>query len=285
MHNMRQNAPYSGMQNGNAPHYSVQKIMTKNNASKIVILKKITLGRLTSTTVCMVILCMMMCAPTLSFAAIDVYEFDSPQQEAQYRGLIENFRCPTCQNQNLAGSDAPIAQDLKQRTYDLVQQGRSDAEIYEYMHARYGDFISYKPPVRPSTWILWFFPPLVLIVALLVWIYRTRLTKTVATDETLNNNDTKQLAQILAQYGANNNINDGANGDASHHINNNADDNAHNIKHNYTYNDGHNQSASAYANHVNHDANINAIDDAYRRNLNADKMDVDDKSTFKKGAI
>lgn len=255
MHSMRQNTPYSGVQNSNAPHHSVQKIMIKNNASKTMILKKITLGRLISTTVYMVILCAMIYAPTLSFAAIDVYEFDSPQQEAQYRGLIENFRCPTCQNQNLAGSDAPIAQDLKQRTYDLVQQGRSDAEIYEYMHARYGDFISYKPPVRPSTWILWFFPPLVLVVALLVWIYRTRLTKTVVTDETLNNNDTKQLAQILAQYGANNSIDDG------------------------------NKSANAYTSHVNHDANINAIDDADRRNLSADKMDVNDKSTFKKGAI
>ncbi|BBI67003.1 hypothetical protein PKHYL_11940 [Psychrobacter sp. KH172YL61] len=80
------------------------------------------------------------------------------QQEAQYRGLIsEELRCPKCQNQNLAASDAPIAQDLKQKVYDLVKDGRSDAEIRAYMQERYGDFISYKPPVRPSTWILWFF--------------------------------------------------------------------------------------------------------------------------------
>ena len=55
-----------------------------------------------------------------TYAAIDVYDFDSPQQEAQYRGLIEELRCPKCQNQNLAGSDAPIAQDLKQKIYDLI---------------------------------------------------------------------------------------------------------------------------------------------------------------------
>ena len=90
-------------------------------------------------------------------AAIDVYDFDSERQEAQYRGLIEELRCPKCQNQNLAASDAPIAQDLKQKTYDLVKDGRSDGEIRDYMQERYGDFISYKPPVRPSTWILWFF--------------------------------------------------------------------------------------------------------------------------------
>ena len=107
-------------------------------------------------------------------AAIDVYDFDSPQQEAQYRGLIEELRCPKCQNQNLAGSDAPIAQDLKQKTYDLVQEGRSDTEIRSYMQDRYGDFISYRPPVRPSTWILWFFPPLLLILLLTGWFWRTK---------------------------------------------------------------------------------------------------------------
>jgi len=87
-------------------------------------------------------------------AAIDVYDFDSPQQEAQYRGLIEEFRCPKCQNQNLAASDAPIAQDLKQKVYDLIKDRRSDAEIRVYMQERYGDFISYKPPMVFSTTII-----------------------------------------------------------------------------------------------------------------------------------
>ena len=109
-----------------------------------------------------------------SYAAIDVYDFDSVQQEAQYRGLIEELRCPKCQNQNLAGSDAPIAQDLKQKVYDLIKDRRSDAEIRDYMQDRYGDFISYKPPVRPSTWILWFFPPLLLIVLLIGWFWQSR---------------------------------------------------------------------------------------------------------------
>lgn len=109
-----------------------------------------------------------------AYAAIDVYDFDSVQQEAQYRGLIEELRCPKCQNQNLAGSDAPIAQDLKQKTFDLVKDGRSDGEIREYMQERYGDFISYKPPVRPSTWILWFFPPLLLIVLIAGWFWQSK---------------------------------------------------------------------------------------------------------------
>lgn len=108
------------------------------------------------------------------WANIDTYQFDNPRQEAQYRALIEEFRCPKCQNQNLAGSDAPIAQDLKQKTYDMVKDGRSDAEIRQYMNERYGDFISYKPPVRPSTWILWFFPPVLLVFVMLAWFIRNR---------------------------------------------------------------------------------------------------------------
>ena len=116
-------------------------------------------------------------------AAIDVYDFDSPQQEAQYRGLIEELRCPKCQNQNLAGSDAPIAQDLKQKTYDMIKEGRSDGEIRAYMQERYGDFITYKPPVRPSTWILWFFPPLLLIVLLIGWFWQSRRRQLVASGQ------------------------------------------------------------------------------------------------------
>jgi len=113
-------------------------------------------------------------------AAIDVYDFDSVQQEAQYRGLIEELRCPKCQNQNLAGSDAPIAQDLKQKTYDMIKDGRSDAEIRAYMQERYGDFITYKPPVRPSTWILWFFPPLLLLVLVIGWFWQSKRRQRVA---------------------------------------------------------------------------------------------------------
>ena len=115
-----------------------------------------------------------------AYAAIEVYDFDSPQQEAQYRGLIEELRCPKCQNQNLAASDAPIAQDLKQKTYDLIKDGRSDAEIRDYMQERYGDFISYKPPVRPSTWILWFFPPLLLVFLIAGWFWQTKRRQVVA---------------------------------------------------------------------------------------------------------
>lgn len=151
---------------------------------------------------------------TPSLAVIDTYTFDNPRQEAQYRALIEEFRCPKCQNQNLAGSDAPIAQDLKQKTYDMVKDGRSDTEIRNYMNERYGDFISYKPPVRPSTWILWFLPPVILLLGLVGWFLRHRykrktvIVETVSTTvntamtasepiTTLSDSERKRLDEIL----------------------------------------------------------------------------------------
>ena len=143
---------------------------------------------------------------TPSYGAIDVYDFDSERQEAQYRGLIDEFRCPKCQNQNLAGSDAPIAQDLKQKTYDMVKDGRSDTEIRQYMQERYGDFISYNPPVRPSTWILWFFPPLLLIIALGGWFWRSNakqkkpVTSSASTTAaSLNTEEQAALDKLLAR--------------------------------------------------------------------------------------
>lgn len=157
-------------------------------------------------TLVLAILCMTVNFST--FANIDVYEFDNARQEAQYRALIDEFRCPKCQNQNLAGSDAPIAQDLKQKTYDMVREGRSDTEIRQYMLERYGDFISYKPPVRPSTWILWFFPPILLMVILFWWWISHRHKNLRKTEETANheqvlqplsNAEQEKLAKILQQ--------------------------------------------------------------------------------------
>lgn len=140
----------------------------------------------------------------LTYASIDIYEFDSPRQEAQYRALIEELRCPKCQNQNLAGSDAPIAKDLKQKTYEMVKDGRTDAEIRDYMFERYGDFISYKPPMRPSTWILWFFPPILLVVLLFIWFIKNRQKEKQVVVEEINiqpltADEQQRLNQLLSQ--------------------------------------------------------------------------------------
>ena len=128
---------------------------------------------------------------------LDALTFQNPAQETRYHALIEEFRCPKCQNANLAGSDAPIAQDLKHKTYILVQQGQTDDQIRLYMTTRYGDFISYKPPVNRSTWALWFAPPVLLVFALLVWIVRRRSRADIKVAP-LSAEETWRLNQLLS---------------------------------------------------------------------------------------
>jgi cytochrome c-type biogenesis protein CcmH len=90
--------------------------------------------------------------------------------EARLKALSEELRCLVCQNQTLADSTAPLAQDLRREVRELLQQGKSDAEIKEYLVARYGDFVLYKPPVKPTTWLLWFGPFAFLLGGALIWL-------------------------------------------------------------------------------------------------------------------
>ncbi len=102
-------------------------------------------------------------------AAVEPLVFEDPAQEARYRALVAELRCLVCQNQNLADSDAELAHDLRIQVYRLIRDGHSDAEVLDYLVARYGDFVRYRPALNPRTWLLWGAPALLLAVALLVW--------------------------------------------------------------------------------------------------------------------
>ena len=97
-------------------------------------------------------------------AEILVYDFDDPQKEARFNHLTAELRCPKCQNNNLADSNAPLAVDLKDIIYEKLNANESDEQIVNYLKERYGDFITYRPPVKPSTWIIWFGPFFILLV-------------------------------------------------------------------------------------------------------------------------
>jgi cytochrome c-type biogenesis protein CcmH len=90
-------------------------------------------------------------------------EFKDAAEEDRFRALSAELRCVMCQNQSLADSDAQIAHDLRQQVLVLMRQGKSDREIKEYLVARYSEFVLYKPPVKPATWLLWFGPGLILL--------------------------------------------------------------------------------------------------------------------------
>lgn len=108
-------------------------------------------------------------AATLSSASVvDAYDFDDPALEARYRTLIAELRCPKCLNVNIAGSDAPIASDLRRAVRRMLEEGRTDQEILAHLQDRYGDFILYNPPLSPATVLLWATPAVLILVGLLV---------------------------------------------------------------------------------------------------------------------
>lgn len=107
-------------------------------------------------------------AAALGATAIDGYGFDDPAMEARYKSLIAELRCPKCLNTNLAGSDAPIAVDLRRAVRRLLDEGKTDKEILAFLHERYGDFVLYDPPFKASTALLWLLPVILLVVGAFV---------------------------------------------------------------------------------------------------------------------
>ena len=96
-------------------------------------------------------------------AAAAPLRFADATEEARFRALVSELRCVMCQNQSLADSDAQIARDLRAQVLEMMREGRSDDEIEAYLVERYSDFVLYRPPMKPSTWLLWFGPALVLV--------------------------------------------------------------------------------------------------------------------------
>lgn len=132
---------------------------------------------------------------SVSYAVnLETYQFDDPNKEALFRELINELRCPKCQNQSIADSDAPLAKDLRDRTYLMVQQGATKQEVVDYMVARYGDFAYYRPPVRLSTLVLWLGPVLVVLTGALVIIVRVRQQRHEEVE--LSDHEREQLAAL-----------------------------------------------------------------------------------------
>ncbi|TCV97538.1 cytochrome c-type biogenesis protein CcmH [Luteibacter rhizovicinus] len=100
--------------------------------------------------------------------AIQPLPFRDRAEEVRFQKLSAELRCPMCQNETLADSNAPIAHDLRRQIFDLMQAGKSDEEIKSYLVQRYSDFVLYQPPVKPGTWLLWFGPGVVLLAGAVV---------------------------------------------------------------------------------------------------------------------
>lgn len=143
----------------------------------------------------------------LSFATEDQIIFENKQQQALYKELIEELRCPKCQNQNIADSNAVVAKDMRVKTKQLLDQGQNKAQVIDYMVNRYGQFAHYRPPLNVATSLLWILPISFVLLAILLLIRRSNKTA-VATktgsskqDQQLNEELDKELEQLMANEG------------------------------------------------------------------------------------
>ncbi|MGR5151762.1 cytochrome c-type biogenesis protein [Photobacterium swingsii] len=136
------------------------------------------------------------------YAAIEVHSFDNIEQEETFQELTATLRCPKCQNNTIGDSEAPLAQDMRQKVYDMLQQGKEKQDIVDYMIARYGNFVTYEPPVMLSTIILWLGPLLFIAIGFTVLVMRSR--RTTVTDNTeqtvdLDEQEAQRLKLLLAE--------------------------------------------------------------------------------------
>ena len=134
-------------------------------------------------------------------AVIETYEFSNPQLEERYQELSGELRCPKCQNQNIADSNAPIAQDLRGLLYQQLEAGASDEEILDYMVARYGEFVRYRPRFSGATTLLWLAPLLLLVGGVVVAIVslRTRKGRVEAPSAQISEQDQQRLQELLTR--------------------------------------------------------------------------------------
>ena len=132
-------------------------------------------------------------------AAIDTYQFRDEAERERYQQLTKELRCPKCQNQDIADSNAPIAADLRREIFRMLGEGQSNRQIIDFMVDRYGDFVRYKPALTARTWLLWFGPGLLLTGGLVVIavIVRRRRTPATAAGTALSVDERHRLAQLL----------------------------------------------------------------------------------------
>jgi cytochrome c-type biogenesis protein CcmH len=136
-----------------------------------------------------------------ALAVIETYEFSDPELELRYQQLSAELRCPKCQNQNIADSNAPIAQDLRRLLYQQLEAGADDEQILDYMVARYGEFVRYRPNFSGATAMLWLAPVLLLLAGIVVAIVslRGRRDRPATVADELSDQEREQLQALLAK--------------------------------------------------------------------------------------
>ncbi|VTP78352.1 cytochrome c-type biogenesis protein [Haemophilus influenzae] len=135
---------------------------------------------------------------SVAFSAIDALNFSSPQQESDYHQLTQSLRCPQCQNNNIADSNATIAVDMRGKVFELLQEGKSKNDVVDYMVERYGNFVTYDPPMTASTLVLWIAPLLLVLLGVVFLLRRKpKAQSAVKSQDVLTDEDNARLAELL----------------------------------------------------------------------------------------
>ncbi len=141
------------------------------------------------------ILLMLACYGLMANEAAPLAE--DPVVEQRLIGISEEMRCLVCQNESLAGSRSDLANDLRAQIRSMIKAGKSDAEIRQYMVDRYGDFVLYRPPVKPITWLLWLGPFTILVVGIIGLLMYLRKRNTSMDSRTLSDDENRRLDVLL----------------------------------------------------------------------------------------
>lgn len=137
---------------------------------------------------------------SLVAAPVTIYKFEDKEKEKIFYKLSDELRCLVCQNQNIAESNSELAQDLRRQIYDMLQQGKSEDDIVDFMVERYGDYVLFNPPFKPMTWMLWLGPLIIFIFAAGYALATIKSkAKVEVAEETLSTEETSRLNNLKSE--------------------------------------------------------------------------------------
>ncbi|MBT8135143.1 MAG: cytochrome c-type biogenesis protein CcmH [Gammaproteobacteria bacterium] len=132
-------------------------------------------------------------------APIETFEFESEETEKIFHKLSDELRCLVCQNQNIAESNADLAKDLRLEIYTMLSEGKTEDEIVDFMVQRYGDYVLYRPPFKPMTWLLWVGPIIIFIFGLIFVVRFMKSQNEAAQPESLSEEDIERIKNLHAE--------------------------------------------------------------------------------------
>ncbi len=147
----------------------------------------------------LILLVALSCSFNAVAAPVETFQFDSPENEKIFHKLSEELRCLVCQNQSVAESNADLAKDLRLEIYTMLQKGKTEEDIVSFMVDRYGDYVLYRPPFKPMTWLLWFGPIIAFFIGLIFVVRYMKAQSMRKQVESLSDADVERIKNLHAE--------------------------------------------------------------------------------------